>query len=355
MYTQCRGEFMKPTGRVARRPFTFMLAALFILVVLFSAGPCFAAGKTKGASLLAGGSAPEPVRAAHEAYLAGQFGAMVTHVKRALMEYDQDQTIRTNMLRLVDRAIDRSGPAGLPCDWSLPSELRSVEAGVRRTRDAVTGQEQREILVGVVMNCRGVVRNIRLTRYPDRVLIDDSLNDEEARQCMGYTTFGNLTNGEPSDGLYMLHLGLAGGKSVDGWLILTRQESSATPQVQSPTPNEELDNANPELRFANFYSPEYKPGEQRNLVAVVSHTRPAQLSGGLKNESHIAWSIQMENPSIQKLVVGPQPGVYPPGATHLTDGGYRFALVYTESRRFGPMSLTRESRTFLPFSVRHQK
>ena len=145
-----------------------------------------------------------------------------------------------------------------------------------------------------------------------------------------------------ADGLYTMNFEFKDGSTGNGWFILSDLTSSASPTVESPAVGETFDIGNPELRWMDFKSPEYKSAERRTLSLSISAI----------NANRATWEYYIGDPTMTHATVGSEPGGT--GAKVLSDGKYWGVVSYHESRVFGPMRLVRVSRTGRQFYVKTQ-
>jgi hypothetical protein len=70
-------------------------------------------------------------------------------------------------------------------------------------------------------------------------------------------------------------------------------------------------------------------------------------------DTRTAWTFLADDPSLDALTIGPAPGVEPGSAARLPPGRYRFELSYREQRRFGPVVISRDASTSIPFRIQY--
>jgi hypothetical protein len=132
-------------------------------------------------------------------------------------------------------------------------------------------------------------------------------------------------------GVYGLHVQLAGAPSTDGLVLVGDLVSSAAPRIRAPG-LDVIAGPSPTLSFDDFFSPGYRPFERRTLYLSV-----VPQGGG------DGWSLWTDKPGFTEVAVGKDP---------LAPGRYWINVSFTEKRRFGPVQLSRSSRTLQPFRVR---
>ena len=341
-----------------------MSRAARVAVLTFALAAPLAAG-----DLFDRSPAPEVVRAAHRALLAGDLPAALASSREGLTRYADDEAIRNNLLGLLDLVIERAGAPAGPGDalpgWQLPRGLRSLSLGTERERrrpDAQRvpgsgrGPERRRLKLILGLAPGDAVAALRVSRHPDRPLIDlaggRGLSGTFRSPRFGafHWSSAELDDDDRADGLYLVHVELRSGTRGDTWLPLVRGESSATPVVLSPLPGQVLASANPVLRFADFRSPEWRPGETRELTVDIE--RNEEIGFVQPERDDTIWSCLVDEPALESLTVGPGGGREPGSADRLAPGRYLLRLTYREHRRLGPSVLTRESTTCVAFQVR---
>ncbi len=276
---------------------------------------------------------------AHEAYLAGDFLGMSLALKEVLAPPDADVDVRANALSLLDEAYELKG-GHLPADFALPPGLAVLDLGQVRVE-----QPDETSFVAYLagrIDDPGRIQQLRVTRGGEIVL--DAVAGKgrlrhDAPDDDGMTHFSvELDGARPLDpGVYGVHVELASAPPMDGWVIVGDLVSSAAPRIRAPG----LDAAagrRPTLSFEDFTSPAYRPFERRTLYLAVSP------QGGGEG-----WSLWTDQVGFTEVVVGDDPRG---PATTLSPGRYWINVSFTEKRRFGPMQLSRQSRTLQPFQVR---
>jgi hypothetical protein len=309
----------------------------------------------RGAGLMDGAPASSAVQAAYRAYLARDWDKVFVRVKEALEKNPQDHTQGANLLALAEQTFANAAGAAVHLGWELPPGIRSLTAGTERERLADGGRERRRIKLIVGLQEPRSITKLTLTRNPGQVLIDISASIGEWGDYHS-GRFGDflwcrrrLEVDEKPEGLYFLKITLKSGRTLDGWFLITQGESSASPLVKSPRPGEVL-GPKPKLTFVNFRSPEYRPFENRELDVEIDQDDAGALPE--ETRSATAFEVLLENPQLEELVVGPHPAAESPRLEALSRGRYRLQLTYREQRQLGPITLTRDSSTSVPFSVR---
>jgi len=286
---------------------------------------------------------PGTLQSAHEAYLDGDFVAVGERVRDVLLDTRSSDLVKQNAFELLDKAYEAQ-KGSLPSRFVLPPGFEGVKYGVVR---GMSGQTP-FFRIFVYGHTRDIthLKAVSLRRLPDEVLLDstpvtgkDSLKLKHEK--VGYDTFVVERSFEslPADGVFSLRFDLDDGTSPEGWFISHAQSSSATPELRTPAPSTSTADVHPVVSWVPFRSPEFQPFEFRTLSVWVSR------DGG----DGVAWDIWMQNyGELGAVKVGDQP---PAAKTSLVPGDYWLNVTCGEGRKFGPIAMTRESRTVAPFHV----
>ncbi len=297
------------------------------IIAITIAAPAFAGGWFSDDSL----------GRAHHAYLKGDFKTMTAEVRETLK--GNDPTASKNAIELVEKAYETSG-GNLPCDWKLPPGVKAMRIALKHHH-----RPERDDFALKISGAapHGLIKNLRLTRYPDTVMLDKATSlgewaeEDDLEDGPEYSLDGPRGNEPAAEGLYLVDIELASGSVTHGWFILSGMLSSETPSVAVPSVGQSFSTVNPTLRWQNFRSPEYRPFERRGLWLGVAQMDPPSFQWKL------AWSKWLADPELTEITVGPKA---------LDKGRYFFYVAYSEKRGFGDLRLGRESVTVTPFTVR---
>lgn len=280
--------------------------------------------------------APDPLIDAHAAYLEGDLTRMAARLRETLERPDVGELVRDNSLALLEAGY-AVGRGHVDADWALPEGVTELRV-MHLRKEEPTAVAFQIALRGVEAGA-DTVRQLRLLRDDVVVL------DREAGQ--GAWSVAPEPDGgfffelegpelrEPLDeGLYRVEILLADGSETAGWFILSGLTSTRSPRVDSPAPGE-VTGPNPVFRFEDFRSPAHRPWEPRTLGAWAVSAPPREPWSP-------AWSFFTDKPAQETLQVD----------APLAPGDYWFGLNFRETRRFGPLTLVRASRTAVPFRVR---
>jgi len=310
-------------------------------LALSGGGTAFGCASAACAGWFASGTTPS-LAAAHDAYLRSDLAALSASVKEALK--DPDEGVRRNALELIEKAY--ADGRRIPADWKLPREVPKMKVAVRRMH-RVDGDGYDMRLYGNMVQPK-MITQLQLVKYPDQVVLDlakgigtweESFDPEDGPE---FELDGPRYPSAPEEGLYLLNIETRTGAKVAGWVILSGLNSTATPQIAVPTPNQVFETATPTFRWTDFRSPQYHPEERRTLWIGVGESATPE------SEWKNVYSLFEEGPSRESVEVGSAPGT---GPTRLSPGRHVFYLDYKESRRFGDLSVRRESAVIVPFFV----
>ena len=320
----------------AARIMTVIAVALTVFEGLASAGDFF--GKDNGA-----------LAQAQAAYLRGDLVKMTSEMKAALMAQPTDPVVRENVLALLKKTYESRCGQGVPADWRLPDEIGKMKISVRR-KEKDTSEYALKVFGN---NARlHLIKQLRVTRYPDQVVLDKQAGIGEWSEEAGkngedpeYTLQGRKSRQPVPAGLYLLRIELTNGKATDGWFLIDDElNSSATPDVATPAIGETFQTGNPTFRWTDFRSPQYRACERRSVWLGVSRAEPPNYDWDEK------WSFWADAPSFEDISVGSSSNGTSIGK--LDAGRYIFVIDFHERRWFGDIQIGRDSVTTRPFSVR---
>jgi hypothetical protein len=95
----------------------------------------------------------------------------------------------------------------------------------------------------------------------------------------------------------------------------------------------------PTFTVARVASPERRAFEARELDLSVERLE----AGRDPEDTTTAWEMMPEDPEVTSVAV----------KAGLAPGRYRFCLSCREQRRFGPVTVSRDATTAVPFTVRY--
>ncbi len=289
-----------------------------------------------------------PLETAQKAYLERDYATMSTAMRKALESPRTGPVERENLFGLLAATYQARGYEGIPADWKLPPEITKMKIVVNRIlRDLPRYSFRVQGETAAI----GTIRQLRVTRYPDQVVLDrkaglgeweERLNEDGDAE---YELCGARTQAPVAAGLYLLRIELASGSAVDGWFILDPEvNSTESPALSSPSYGQQFTTTRPMFSWADFRSPQYKPFERRTVWMAVTRADPPAY------DWDVHWSFYADAPTLTDITVGAAPGEHL--AKPLTTGNYAFYLNYQERRRFGDLILVRASAALHPFSIR---
>jgi hypothetical protein len=292
--------------------------------------------------------ASESLQNAHKAFVAGHMKAMVQHITTVLQSGDGPES--KNALKLMNKALEVNN-GNLDADFPLPEEIEGMRVFVSRR----SSEYDDTYRVGMKISSKvqiGVTQ-MKLVRYPDTVVADKQAkigkweeNYDEKYKEYSFKVSGVKQNDPIQEGLYFIQLELTNGKKADGYVILTDMNASTLPELQSPYVGEVYKTAVPTFKFKNYFSPEYKPNERRNLSLGI---------GQDLTEWKDVWEIWVPIPTLEQTTVCAKPseGEVSTECNHLEDGKYSLYLNYQERRRYSnKIQLSREASISRAFSVK---
>jgi hypothetical protein len=186
------------------------------------------------------------------------------------------------------------------------------------------------------------VAQVQLVRFPNDVILDKEAGlgfytaDKRADGTfdLALSTAGGGLREPPAEGLYLLNFRLDDGSVTQGWFVLDNLTSNAMPVVAAPAVGAHLPPGPVSFRWEDFRSSSYDPCESRRLRINIGKNLPQYPYW------EPTWKFSQQNPtatSVESDAVAP--------------GDYWVTVAYDETRQFGDLTLTRNSRTGRPITV----
>jgi hypothetical protein len=329
------------SGRSARRA----AGALTAAVALTAAWSAFADGSANSWYAEDEGAQP-PLARAHAAYLEKDWSTMTESLRATLATPGLDPTATRNALALLGRAYEATD-GNLPADWQPPAGVSDLKFTHGRKQEPDGLYYKIQFVANVVD--RDTVTQVQVVRWPDTPVLDKAagLGDYEIGQEEEGDWKFDLEAEQQTplpDGLYLINFELKDGTRSGGWFVLSDLLASASPRVDSPAVAQTFSHGNPELRWEDFRSPEYKSYESRRFHMHVAR----KIAGAPGYE--IPWAMYIEAPDATSAVVGVDPRGA--GVSSLEDDRYWVTFQYLEQRKFGPLKLRRGAQTSRPMIIR---
>ncbi|MEQ1876180.1 MAG: DUF2861 family protein [Bdellovibrionia bacterium] len=310
------------------------MKTLFTLMLLLAAA-------TAGAK-----SGSESLMDAHHAYLKGNWKAMTRHLTMVLQQRDQVES--RNAMKLLEKAYAQTGGM-LEADFKLPKEIEKMRIIVRRRNNG----DDTVFRIGVrgSTELKNIISQIRVTRYPDQVVLDKIGGKGEWSEeyiAVDKQYYFNLSGEKQKDpvasGLYFVHLELTNGVSTDGYVILSDLNATASPEIVSPYSGETFATVTPTFKWKNFISPQFKPFEKR--FASIDVYENSEV-----NNYKDRWNYWLADPAAESASIGMvSPDVL--GDSKLEDGPFSVSVNFQERRKFGDVWLSRESQATRNFHIK---
>jgi hypothetical protein len=290
----------------------------------------------------------EPLYRAHESFLRKDMRSVALNLKELFQDTRADETEKKNGLALLEKAYAYRNGSGIPVDWRLPVEITKLKATVIYFRKP--HEENYGFKVAGTAVALGTVKQLKVTRYPDQVVLDKQAKvgewEEEVDPDDGpsFELDGPHSVKPVEEGLYLVHMELANGNNFDAWFILSNMASTDTPVVRTPCVGETFTTRNPTFKWEDFKSPEYQGHESRSIWMTAVKAEPPGF------DWIQAWTMYEGDPIRTQATIGlEKDGV---GVKQLENGRYNFYLGYKEQRRFGELRLGRQSFTVTPFHIK---
>lgn len=279
---------------------------------------------------------------------------MVNLMQDILKKYPDDLILKDNVLGVYQNAYDNLPSHTLPANWHLPNELKHMRIATRRSTKDETSYS---LTLKCVVTKPGIIKQLRITRYPNEVLFDKLAGIGEWQEVPIHTLKSRPTppnlqletkmSSKPYEsGLYLLTIELKNGSKTNGWFIVdNNMTASASSELLVPSNNQTFKTGNPTFKWTSYYSPEYKSYEKRILWIGANKI---ESSGHEKIEK---WSFYLENPSIQQASVGKEGDFSDTHQHSLENGNYLLQLNYRELRQFGDIEIGRYTTMNRSFKI----
>lgn len=288
--------------------------------------------------------AKKHLKKAHKALINKKYKKMALQLKHVFQYSEGNKAIEKNALELLDLAHKERGQKRIPVDWKLPKDIDYLKVGFRTQYNKAADYTGYKIdVVGLTEEPENL-EQLRIVKYPNQIIIDkikgigsfDSWKNEDDR---GFY-LGRRFESPKFDGLYLIQIKLKGQDLVNGWFISSKMKSSKTPTIKTPIDGTIFNTPNPEFVWNNFLSPEYQNFEQRKLYLKITHFNSKRKT--------VWWWLSEKDPTRERVTLGDE-GI---GAHILKPGTYLLHLNYGERKKFGPIKLSRDSRTVVGFEVK---
>lgn len=277
--------------------------------------------------------APIELRRAHADFLEGDWASFGQHLREGLAARHHDAAATDNLLDLLDASFEARGGAPLIVDWKLPEEFTRLRVAVKRRQTVSEGSVMYQLeLFGDVK--KGSLENVRVERYPNELVMDkqsgfgawEVTDGDEGGEDLWAA--GECGSTPPPPGLYLITFKLKGKAEVKGWFALNHHASSAAPYFLAPTQGAAT-GSTPTFRWDDFRSPQSKPWETRAATLLV-----------FGPSWNVTWMRFFDAPGAGEATPAP-----------LKPGPYEAVLRFQERRRFGGLTVSRDSAIALPFRV----
>jgi hypothetical protein len=293
---------------------------------------------------------PPPVAAslgslqtAHQAYLEGNWTALGERVRDVLLDPGAGDLAKENAYALLDKAYEVQG-GKLPSAIKLPRDFEFITYG--------TSRKMTPHGASFAVHLRGRMRDashvagvtVRSLPGGEKVLDKDAakVTYDVSKDEPGFEDFvlqSSKLDALPADGVFTVRIAFDNAVPWEGWFIGHALESSASPELRSPSSSESLTDMNPLIAWPTFRSPQFAPFEKRILNIWVSHD----------TDPSVSWDFWTGDAGeINSVRIGAQEGA---PKTKLIPGDYWFAVQASEQREFGPFRLARGSETAAPFHI----
>ncbi len=292
------------------------------------------------------GEAPHALARAHDAWLRGDLTTTSAEAVAALAAPGASRAATDNAAALLERAWE-AGDGALPAPWTLPAGVTSVRVSVIRKEepDRVTHR----LVVQGTLAAPDALDDLWV-RSPEGMLLHRAAGlgawtVEPEDGAWAFELESDEWDAPPPEGAYTVRFVPRGGAAVaEGVFPLTAQRASRSPRAQvlsgealgTPGDVPATVGTAPVLAWEDFRTPEHRAWEARAVSALVMR----RAESGWRT----VWSTWVGAPARGNAPTSAQ-------AQGLEPGRHWLIVTWTESRRYGPLTLARAARTAVPFEV----
>ncbi len=288
------------------------------------------------------------VKAAHQAYLAKDGESLITNTREALVKHANHPLIVQNLMSLYRQAQGQGFLTNARVGWNLPAELPYLKIEIQRRYLAERNRVFNFLTVSGMLKKDESIEQFQLIRYPTQVVLDkkNGIGDWVDGTWEGKPSFwaaGEKVQKPIEQGLYLVNIQIRNHPMVQGWVLMSQENSSASPSILAPTVKESVAVSQPSIQWRRFISPEYREGEVRRLNVKVSDAATP--------EEKQVMSADLDPDQTNFRVGDVSSALEYEGAETLPNGTYYVLVSYQERTRFGDVVIGRGSTTKVPFSV----
>jgi hypothetical protein len=229
---------------------------------------------------------------------------------------------------MMDEVSTKTNGHAVYPNFLLPEGMPSVEVLSNRVNHASGTVFQ--VMVRMTVRDGEKPKGVEMHRQDGTVLMDTAVGRGSLveKKPDYWVAMSDVPESALRPGLFQLNFALASGEAFAPWFITSRFEASAAPVIM--TPECQSFSSAPKLNWQEFRSPEWQNFESRKIEFSV----PAVFDGTLSSPD--LTSIRFGQGELSTIA-------------QLSDGSHSYMVGYVESRFFGPLLLSRASRTMHRF------
>jgi hypothetical protein len=308
------------------------------------------------AQVYAEDAALQAIKLAQQDYLQKDGPQLLRHIKESLVIGKNHPLVVKNVLGLYATAQKAGILNDVKVDWQIPAELKYLNVSAHRRYLYDSGRVRFFMSVGANLTEPDILEQLQVIRYPDEVILDKlgHVGEWKNQTWAGQPTFWiseNWHNQPVKEGLYLINIKVKNQSMVQGWFIITDENSSASPVIKTPELNQVFNSDQPNFIWKAFHSPEFKAEEKTKVTFKI-----------IREESNLYEEIvnadltpSPDSKELQFQVGDRASAKSYEGINNLIPGIYQFVLGYREQHHFGDLLVTRVSTTKVPFSVAAKK
>lgn len=288
---------------------------------------------------------------AQESYLKNDGTSLLQHIKKALITSENHPMIIENLIPLYKKAQETGLLDTIQLDWTPPKGIKYLTITVGRRYLTDSRQTRFSLAVGGIIEKTDLIEQLQVIKFPNRVILDKQSNIGEFGE-QKYKDEPSFWLSEKShfqtveEGLYLINIKTKDEKMVQGWFIITNENSSSSPLIIKPENFESFSTTQPQFQWINYISPEKQKNDKTKIMIKVTQDNPEYkeiIVADLKfNPDAKDYFFNLGNCQNCENWNGP---------TKLKMGSYYFNVKYSNKHKLSEIYMNRTTTTIVPFNI----
>lgn len=301
------------------------------------AGICLSAVLISSAQAFA---VSENLLKAQEAFLEKDYALSMANIGRAFREKKLSKPEIKNLAGIY-KQIQENSPADIDLGWKLPDSVERLRASVQYFD--VDGEKTFRLVIAGTLKTGVLVKNFKLTKYPDIVAIDSQSQigkfDQGVSQGTQYFNARVKIQSLPiASGTYLVDFELSTNEIVKGWFVVTDDlNATETPTFNGLNAGAEITTATPRFSWNEPSKSQMQSFEKRAVRFSISPMTDADSWGDS------VWIFNDPTGKTNSVDLGSDSPTETPLAP-LKTGNYVVSVNYIDARVAKPLKLGREYR-----------